>query len=255
VPVGEDRVGPAVQWHGYTSHFQRVFDFDTLGLQEDNRLGHDLWLRVYPVLRALGSTRDLIGVYAAAAYSIPMYDGLVRASIESTVEREPDQISDASLDGGIAVVTPRLGVGRLVFTATALDRLRNHLNIQSYLGGDSLLRGYPSRFFVGPNMLAANLEYRSRAVQIASIQFGAASFFDVGDAFESFDQIKPKHSAGLGLRAVFPQIERTVLRFDVGFPIERTVDTSTGQVIAPVSFFIAFHQALSLPVVGAGLEP
>jgi hypothetical protein len=255
VPVGENRAGPFVQWHGYTSHFQRVVDFDTLGLQEDNRLGHDLWLRVYPVLRALGSTRDLMGVYAAAAYSIPFHDGLARATIESTVEREPDRISDASLDGVLAVVTPRIGFGRLVFIGTAMDRLRNYLNVKSYLGGDSLLRGYPSRFLARNDMLVANLEYRSRAVQIASIQFGAAAFIDVGDTFDSFDQIEPKHSVGLGLRMVLPQIERAVLRFDLGFPTERPIDPSTGQAIAPAFFFIAFHQALSLPVVGAGLEP
>jgi hypothetical protein len=76
VPVGENRVGPFVQWHGYTSNFVRILDFDTLGLQEDNRLGHELWIRVYPVLRALGSSRDLLGTYAAAAYTARMGDGL-----------------------------------------------------------------------------------------------------------------------------------------------------------------------------------
>jgi Omp85 superfamily domain len=255
VPVGEDRVGPFAQWHTYSSAFQRVVDLDTLGLQEDNRLGHDVWLRAYPVLHALGSTRDLVGIYAAAAYTIPIHDGLARASIASTMEGEPDRISDASLEGGLAVVTPRIGTGRLIFETTALDRWRNYLNVLSYVGGDSLLRGYPSRFLAGKDMLAANLEFRSRSVQFGSIQFGAAAFFDAGAAFDSFDHIEPRRSLGLGLRMVLPQIERAVLRFDLGFPIDRPIDPATGQPIGPASFFVAFNQALSLPVVGARLAP
>jgi hypothetical protein len=250
--VGENRVGPFVQWHGYTSNFLRVLDLDTLGLQEDNRLGHDLWLRLYPVLRAFGSSRDLFGTYAAAAYSVRLGDGVATASVESTVDMEPDRISDASLRTGVAVVTPRIGFGRLVFAATALNRWRNYLNVQSFLGGESLLRGYPSRFFAGKDMFATNLEYRSRHVDIASLLFGVAAFYDVGNAFSGFDHLDPKHAVGVGLRAVFPQIERAVLRLDVGFPISAS---SLPSGVAPVSFVVAFHQAVGLPTVGGGNGP
>ena len=255
VPVGEDRVGPFLQWHGYTSDFQRIVDFETLSLQEDERLGHDLWLRVYPVLRSLGATRDLVGVYAAAAYGVALGDGIARASVESTVESAPGGVSDGSTNAGVGVVTPRIGVGRLVFGATVLDRWRNHLNAQSYLGGESLLRGYPSRFLVGKDMVTTNLEYRSPPLNLSAVQLGAAAFYDVGDAFYGFDHLEPKHSVGLGLRVVFPQIDRAVLRMDLGFPIERPIDSSTGQPIAPVGFFVAFHQALSLPAAGDGFGP
>lgn len=259
VPVGENRAGPFLQWHGYSGDFLRLLDFDTLGLQEDARLGHDLWLRAYPVLRALGSTRDLFGFYAAAAYGVALGDGLARASVEATVEAGPDAslggglgIPDAALRGGLGIVTPRIGIGRLVFAATALSRWRNYLNAQSFLGGESLLRGYPSRYLAGKDMVAVNLEYRSRPVRLASMQFGAAAFYDVGDAFDGFDHLQPKHSVGVGLRAVFPQIERAVLRFDVGFPISAGPLPSD---VAPVSFFVAFNQAVSLPAVGAGRGP
>ncbi len=252
VPVGEDRVGPFVQWHGYTSNYLRVFDLDTLGLQEDNRLGHDLWLRLYPVLRAVGSTRDLFGAYAAAAYTVPLGDGLASAAVETTTEVEPDRISDASVQTSVAVVTPRTSVGRLIFATTMLDRWRNYLNVQSYLGGDSMLRGYPSRYFAGKDLFATNLEYRTPHVDLASILLGLAAFYDVGDAFDGFDNFQPKHSAGFGLRAVFPQVERAVMRFDLGFPIE------AGPLppgVGPVSFQLAFHQAIGVPGVGGGRGP
>ena len=252
VPVGEDRVGPFVQWHGYTSHFLRTLDLETLTLQEDERLGHDLWIRFYPVLRALGSTRDVFGTYAAAAYTIPLGDGLVRGAVESTVEVTPDEVSDAAFRGDLGIITPRIGFGRLVFAATALSRWKNYLNLQSFLGGESLLRGYPSRFFAGKDMFATNLEYRSSPVTIASMHFGLAAFYDVGNAFTGFDHLDPKHAVGFGARAVFPQIDRAVLRFDVGFPVSAS---PLPPGVPPMSFVLAFHQALALPTVGVTRGP
>jgi hypothetical protein len=64
--------------------------------------------------------------------------------------------------------------------------------------------------------------------------------------------VSPKHAVGGGLRVVFPQIDRAVLRLDVGVPVTagpRPPD------VPPVAFFLAFHQAISLPSVGGGLGP
>jgi hypothetical protein len=252
VPTGEDRVGPFLQWHGYTSDYLRTLDLDTLGLQEDQRLGHDLWLRVYPTLRGLGSTRDFFGTYAGAAYSVALGDGIARASVESTVEATAHEISDASIKAGFGVATPRFFAGRLLFNATALNRFRNYLNVQSFLGGDSQLRGYPSRYFAGKDYVTTNIEYRSRSFELGSILLGAVAFYDVGDAFDGFDHLDPKQAVGGGLRIVFPQIERAVLRLDVGVPIMAGARPSD---VPPVSFFVAFHQAISLPSPGAGLGP
>jgi hypothetical protein len=244
VPRGETRVGPFLQWHSYTSDFLRIIDFDTLSLQEDYRLGHELWLRVYPVIGALGSTRDLLGTYAAVAYGARFGGGVARVLVESTIEAEPHRIADGSLNTELGIVTPLLGVGRLVLDVTVLDRWRNYLNVLSFQGGDSRLRGYPSRYFVGRDVIASNLEFRSRPVEIASIQYGAAAFYDVGDAFDGFENLRPKHTAGIGLRVLFPQVTRSVLRLDVGFPI------AAGPLpadVPPMSFFVTFGQALGLP--------
>jgi hypothetical protein len=244
LPTGENRVGPYVQWHGYAIDFSHILDFDTLGLQEDYRLGHDLWLRAYPIVRALGSARDLVGIYAAAAYGVAFGDGVARTSVESTIEAEPNGISDASLVAALGVATPRIGIGRLVFGAKVLDRWRNYLNVLSFLGGDTQLRGYPSRYLAGKDLVSMNLEYRSRPVEIASLQFGVSAFYDVGDAVNGLEHLEPKHAVGMGLRAVFPQIERSVLRLDLGFPV---ASSRPAPDLPPMSFFVAFGQALSLP--------
>jgi hypothetical protein len=240
VPTGETRVGPFVAWRAYSTDFLRILDFETLGLQEDYRLGHDVSVRVYPVLRALGSSRDFAGAHAGASYTIALGDGLARASVDTITEAEPDRLSDALVAGDLRLVSPRTGAGRLVFAATALNRYRNYLNRTSYVGGEDRLRGYPTRYFAGKDVVATNLEFRSRPVELFACQFGAAAFYDTGQAFDGFDHLHAAHSVGFGFRAVFPQIERLVLRGDIGFPISATPLPSD---VAPVSFFITFGQA------------
>ena len=251
-PTGEDRVGPFVQWHGYANDYLRTFDLDTLGLQEDHRLGHDLWLRVYPVLRALCSSRNLFGTYGGAAYGVPLGDGLARAAVESTLETTADGLSDASVKAALGAVSPRLGLGRFVFQATFLDRFENYLNARSFVGGESFLRGYPSRYLSGRDLVAANLEYRTRSIDLAAVHFGAVLFYDVADAFDEPGDVDPKHAIGAGLRVVFPQIDRAVLRFDVGVPVSAEPRPAD---VPPFSFFVAFQQAFSLPTVGGDRGP
>src|SRR6185503_7272145 len=95
LPRSDTRVGPFAQYRAYTSNFLRVLDFETLGLQEDYRLGHDAYLRVYPITRAIGSSRTFLGTYAALQYTIGLADGLIRAAIESSTDAEAERLSDA----------------------------------------------------------------------------------------------------------------------------------------------------------------
>ncbi|MDB4997556.1 MAG: hypothetical protein JWM74_4988 [Myxococcaceae bacterium] len=246
MPVSDSRAAPFVQWRGYNTEFMRVLDFETLGLQEDYRIGHDLWVRVYPVTKALGSSRNFFGTYAAAQYTVPLGDGLARAAVESSTEAEPDKLADAAIEGSLRIVTPRLGLGRLVFDAAALNRYRNYLNRQSFLGGDTRLRGYPSNFFSGKDLIAMNLEFRTRPLEIFACQLGGAVFYDVGDAFSGFDNLHPQQSVGGGLRVLFPQIDRVVFRGDIGFPTVRPLPPGVGTM----SFFVAFEQAFGVASVG-----
>ena len=86
-----------------------------------------------------------------------------------------------------------------------LDRANNYLNGLTTLGGDTRLRGYPSAIFYGKDLVAANLEYRSRPFEIFSVDIAGAAFFDTGDAFNDWSKILLKHSGGLrGPRRVPP---------------------------------------------------
>ncbi|MDI1443946.1 hypothetical protein [Polyangium sp. 6x1] len=246
VPRSDTRIGPFAQVRAYSTRFMRVLDFNTLGLQEDIRLGHDLILRVYPVFAGIGSTRDFFGATASASYTAPMGDGIARVFAETVVEMEPERIADASLEAGARIQSPRTGVGRLVLDARLLRRFRNYMNRRSVLGGDTRLRGYTTLAYIGADVLSYNLEFRVRPFQLFSFQLGPVAFLDAGDAFDGFEEMRMKHSVGVGLRAVFPQLDRSVMRVDWGFPLTREFAPEgpfPGQVV------LTFQQAFLMPQV------
>ena len=250
VPVSDTRVGPALQYETYTKRYVRVIDFDTLALQEDYRLGHDIALRVAPSFRALGSTRDVLSLGASAQYTFALGDGLFRVGVATLTEPEVHRIADALFEPFAHLVTPTVaGLGRIVVDGILEDRWRNYLNQTTTLGGSDRLRGFPTNYFVGQNVVSYNVEFRSRPVEILSCQLAAVGFFDAGDAFRTFSTLEPFQSLGVGLRALFPQLDRGVFRADIGFPIERPVDASTGVRVAPLAFVVSVGQAIDVPSV------
>jgi outer membrane protein assembly factor BamA len=99
--------------------------------------------------------------------------------------------------------------------------------------------------------VVANFEYRTRPVEILACQLAGAVFFDAGDAFDGWGDFQPKQSAGFGLRVVFPQIDRTVLRADWGFPLMRGYrdpDSLPGDIV------VTFKQAFPIPDVPSRAE-
>ncbi|WP_437893962.1 hypothetical protein [Sorangium sp. So ce124] len=243
MPVSDTRVAPTFKYATYSTRFLRVLDFNTLALQEDYRLGHELAILIYPVTTALNSSRNFVGISAAAAYTVALGDGLARAVVESVTELDGSQIFDASIEARARVHTPSFGVGRLVFDVRLLDRYRNYLNRRSVLGGDTRLRGYPTAAFIGEDVLSANLELRTRPVEVWSCQVAGAAFFDAGDAFDGFDDLRLKQSAGFGVRALFPQLNRVVMRADWGVPLTRGYKEPDA---LPGDILVTFEQAFPM---------
>jgi hypothetical protein len=255
VPASDTRVGPLVQARAYTTNYLRTFNVETLGLQEDYRLGHDLYVRLYPVAKAFGSSRDFLGVYAGAQYTVALGDGYARASVESTTETELEsgRLTDGLLELHGRVVTPLFNnlrgskVLRLIYDVSALSRYRNYLNRTTYLGGDTRLRGYPSNFYVGKDFVASNLELRSLPFNIFSILVGGAAFYDVGGAFNGFDKMRIHQSVGTGFRILLPQVNRVSFRIDAAYPLEAG---GPPPGVSSFSVYAAFEQAFGSSTVG-----
>jgi hypothetical protein len=241
LPVSDQRVGPFVQLHAHRTDYRSFLDVETLGLQEDFPRGHDLVLRMYSGISALGSTRNLLGSQASLAYTVPVEDGFIRPVVSSTIEWASQNRNNGLFQAAMRVVSPRLGFGRLIIDGEYFSRYFNYSNQHYALGGDNRLRGYAPGAFVGANLVALNTELRTTSFDFLSAQVGAAAFYDVGDA--SDHQFRLKQSAGVGLRVLFPEFDRIALRADWAFPL------SPGYQTLPGAFFLTFGQAFSMPSV------
>ena len=249
VPVSDTRVYPFIQYESYAVDFMSAIDLNTLGLQEDFRLGHSIYVKLYPVTKGLGSSRDFMGSALGGSYTFKMGDGLGRVYAEGFGEADTQRVYDAALSGGARLVSPRFGIGRLVVDGFAIKRFANFLNKTTSIGGSGRLRGYPSGAFIGENAVAYNIEYRSRPLELWTVQAGGVLFYDSGAAFDGSSFPDMKHSVGLGLRVLFPQLDRVTLRVDWGLPLKMAPDVGVTKVF-PGDVVFTFGQAFSMPVVG-----
>jgi hypothetical protein len=258
VPVSDTAVGPTLQYETYTKRYARLIDFDTLALQEDYRLGHDVLVAAGPRLRAFGSTRDFVHLAASAQYTFAVRDGIFRVSLASFTDLQTtgpngtraNKVSDAQIIPAIHFASPTIaGLGRIVLDARFDDRWRNYLNNVDVLGGNTFLRGFPTNFLVGRDSVTYNVELRSRPVEILSCQLAGVAFFDAASAAPTVQTLQPLQSIGFGVRALFPWLDRVVFRADLGFPLVRPIDPSTGAAVAPFAYIFSFGQAFDMPSV------
>ncbi len=241
LPVTDTRISPFAQVRTYTTEFMSTIELETLGLQEDVRLGPSALLRLYPASRDVGSTRDLIGAISGVSYTLALSDGVLRAVGVSTIEYELHGNHDALAEGALYVASPRFGLGRLVVDGVVQSRYRNYLRRKFYLGGDGRLRGYGINQYYGGHLLALSTELRTRSVDILSAQVGLDCFWDAAHAADEFSALALKHSVGMGVRILFPQANREVFRFDWGLPL------SLAEGPLPGGFFVTFFQAFPMP--------
>jgi len=247
VPVSDRRFSPYVQLRSYRTDFFRVLDFELLGVQEDLRLGYDALSRLYTAAEALGSTRTLVGGLAGVGYTVALGSGLLRAVAYSDIVAATEGRNQGYFAAQGRLTTPMLGIGRFHLDSLVATRYLNYLNVGPFaLGGNTRLRGYPANKFRGRDYLAINLEFRTRSVDILSAQVGMAAFLDFGDVPDSLSQVDLRGGTGLGLRILFPQATRAVLRIDWGFPI-----TGRGYDAWPGAVYATFGQAFDLPAIGS----
>lgn len=192
----------------------------------------------------------MLGSRSLASYVLPVGDGLAKVLVGSTVEHAGPR-TDALIEAGFRVVTPSTALGRLIGDGIVAHRYRDYLKINYELGGESRLRGYPSTEFIGKDLVAYNLELRSRPVRVVTAQLGGVLFYDIGDASDGFSRMHLKDSVGAGVRVLFPQLDRVVFRVDWGLPLEPPISSLTaaeqGFRTFPGSLFMTFGQAFPAP--------
>lgn len=111
-------------------------------------------------------------------------------------------------------ITP-LGRGRLIsrfeLVTTVADSIAElPVSIQTFTGGDQSIRGYDYKSIGARNSEGLVTGGKSLAVASAEVDFAVAEkwrfalFTDMGDAFDDFNQVNFKQSAGVGIRWISP---------------------------------------------------
>ncbi|MCH2108469.1 MAG: hypothetical protein MK135_04020 [Polyangiaceae bacterium] len=242
LPVSDTRLSPFAQLRVYRTRFLRTLDLEILGLQEDYRMGYDVLTRVSAASRGTGSTRDQLSIDSGLLYSVPLGNGFARLMAQSSITVANQNQNQALFWTRARVVSPLTVAGRLHFDALVAFRYWNYLNASPFsLGGNDRLRGYGFDEFQGENLVASNLEFRTRSIDILSAQVGLATFVDAGATPNNFSALNLAYGVGFGGRILFPHAERSVLRVDWGFPVGGDRRAWPGVV------YVSFGQAFGMP--------
>jgi hypothetical protein len=246
LPVSDRRISPFVQLEHFPARYLVTHDVETLALQESIRLGQYASVRVYPAARSLGSSRDLVGSVAWLGYTWALGDGVARAIAGSGIEAADQGKHQASAQGQLRLVSPRLGFGRAVLDGAFVSAYENYLNRKVILGGDTRPRGYVSQAFRGASGAAASFELRTSAVNLFSARVGAVAFYDLGGAGPQLTSLTLHQSVGAGVRVLLPYFNREVFRLDWAAPLTpgrgRIPDAPL-----PGGVYFTFGQAFDMP--------
>ena len=226
LPRSESASGPFISASAYRAHYIRLQNIDSFALSEDFRTGPSASLEVRFADPVFGFDSQYIGFSGSYGATYFGRDNLFALAISAGARLQGGIIAgtnwvNESVSASFRNVTPRFGPFRL-HIAGALQFRRNDLsNGRVSLGSDSGLRGFAPRELVGNNFYRVNMELRSIAVNLWTVHVGGVIFYDGGDAPTSLVTASWHQDVGFGLRILFPQFNKDVLRLDLGFPLER----------------------------------
>ena len=232
VPRSEDATYLFMRYRTRATRYIKLRHLDTFALTEDYLLGHDVRLEARFASALSDPTQGYIEGRLNARYRWHFRGNLLTAEVAARSRYQPGveqlgvhgSLVNTKLDLSLKDASPRLWIGRVHLRLRSVQRLNNLNKETTFLGGDKGLRGYPSVQFEGNNLLLVNVEYRSLPINFKTLHLGFNLFYDGGGVYGTpvpgrEQPLVWRQSVGLGLRALFPQFDREVLRVDLGFPL------------------------------------
>ena len=246
IPVPADRKasGPLFTFQRMRSRFIKEVNYSRFDRDEDFNLGNDLNLTAQLSLRSFGADRSELILGATDTLGIPLSPSANMFFSFSLAGRTGSgEVSNLTFSEAAETywrMTPR----QTFYTRLAFDA-GIHLDgeNQLLLGGETGLRGYPTRQFAGDRRLLLTLEHRyfwDREI-LELVRIGLAGFADVGDAWygSSGEDLSDLHSDfGFGLRfAVTRSSVANISRLDVAYSVDaRQTDSPRVQVLFGTAF-------------------
>ena len=233
LPQSQDAAFVFVTYRTRDTRYVKLREMDAFALTEDFLLGHDVKAEARFALGLTDVSQGYIEGRLEARYRLYRGDNLLTAQLAACTRYMPAQESEDGpmvnwlLDAQLKNAFPKLWIGRFHLRLRSTTRHNDLLRTTSFLGGDTGLRGYPSLYFEGQNLFSVNAEYRSLPINFFTLHLGFVAFYDGGAAYggpDPRDRTRDlpfiyRQTLGVGLRALFPQFDREVLRVDLGFPM------------------------------------
>lgn len=267
MPRSEDASGPYLSVSSFESRFVRLQNIETFALSEDFRLGYAVTATLRYATPLLGLSSHFAEAGTEISYRHYFGDDLLTYAVglsgrlqEGVYPQPPAtplsgwQLVNQDLSATLRNVSPRFGVFRLHVYGRLRLRARDLDNLNLTMGSDNGLRGFAPRSFpvggIGRARYGTNVELRTTALNLWTLHVGAVAFYDGGDAPTSLlhsagaagssVEVPPTwhQDVGVGLRILFPQFNRDVLRLDLAFPLEAPLTSA----YAP-RFSVEFGQA------------
>lgn len=217
------------------TEFKRFRNISRYGMTEDFSMGVNFQARISAALDLNRTSQQFLTFSASFSYRWIMGGNILRFSTDGSARWQPrsNEIglrgpwSNLQWTARLRETTPLLWIGRLHAQAYVVLRGWNIDRAFSYLGSEQGLRGYLNGQFLGENLFRVNIEYRTLPLVLWTLHVGMVLFYDGGGVWGGSDPNQPsqelpfvfRQSVGLGIRILFPQFSKSMLRFDVGFPI------------------------------------
>jgi outer membrane protein assembly factor BamA len=226
VPPDQKFSGPIFNLQALKAQFVKVTNYNQFDREEDFNLGNDLNISVWLSLKSFEAESSQVILGFTESLGVPLsansnflYNGALTGRVGSG---EAQNVILAQSMEAYCRITPRQTFyGRLGFDmGINLDEQN-----QILLGGDTGLRGYPTRQFDGDHRLLLTLEHRifTNIELFRLVRLGFAGFVDVGDAwYGNSETLSDLHSDfGLGLRfGVVRSSVASIGRLDLAYSVD-----------------------------------
>lgn len=216
----------------YQADYLILRDIESFGVSEDYQMGYSTVASIRWADPAFFSPIRYFELNAAARYRLYQFENLASLSAASSIRLVPGPVDPTSpgrwVNRRFAMelieITPPVGIGR--FALRGLLEL-NSADLEHrllLLGGGNGLRGVEPEVLSGPNLILINLEYRTRPLVFHTFHIGLVLFYDAGSAYgpnsmPPYDSPNLTHTIGIGIRAMFPQLNKLPIRIDVGYTL------------------------------------
>lgn len=224
--------GPSITYRAYTRKFTALSHVSTFGLSEDLQLGGSFSSSLG--LSFLGDQAvfpGLQGLWTETWGGKGSHAGFWRLSLGGGIRIQPPQVSsfqtwswvNRSMQVQFIGTTPLWSWlhGRMVWSSYFGGLWEDINRSVVSLGGSQALRGYAAQalYAQSAHIARINLEYRSAPLAWHFVHLGWALFYDAGAVGRDQNDLQAGQSTGIGLRLLFPQLNRSVFRFDLASPI------------------------------------